>query len=72
MANSIIQFCPNCPVNEFQDVKYGFRMRVMNPTGKLEKSGKARCTVCEAEVDIKNKERLVTKSKTDESSKNKK
>lgn len=72
MANSVIQYCPNCLPNQFQDERYGFRMRVMNPTGKLEKSGKAKCTVCSAEADIKNKEKVITKAKTDESSKSKK
>lgn len=72
MANSVIQFCPNCPPNEFQDTRYGFKMRVMNPTGKLEKSGKARCTCCGVEADIRNKERVVVKTKSNESSKGKK
>lgn len=44
MAESKIKRC-DCK-HEFQDKKYGNGMRVMNPTGKGDKSGDYRCTVC--------------------------
>lgn len=53
--NSIIQYCKNKCENRFQDERYGLGMRVQNPTGKLEKSGKCRCSVCNFEQEIQNR-----------------
>lgn len=46
MASSEIIYCPDCDPHPYQDPKYGFKMRLCNPTGKMEKSGGYRCTVC--------------------------
>lgn len=46
MAISEVMYCSDCKPHDYQDTKYGYHMRVMNPTGKGEKSGNFRCTVC--------------------------
>lgn len=53
MASSEIIYCPDCDPHPYQDPKYGFKMRLCNPTGKMEKSGKMRCTVCHRIHDSK-------------------
>lgn len=60
---SIIQFCSACIPHQFQDERYGFKMRVMNPTGKGEKSGVARCTVCKATHNINSGSVRISKKK---------
>lgn len=63
MAVSVIQYCKDCKEHPYQDAKYGFKMRIMNPTGKMEKSGKARCTVCGAVNDTKGVASIIPRRK---------
>lgn len=63
MANSVIQHCSNCEEHPFQDQRYGKNVRVQNPTGKMEKSGQCRCTVCGNVTSIKDKSVSLPKKK---------
>lgn len=63
MAQSVIQYCPNCKEHPFQDQKYGKSMRVHNPQGKMDKGGQCKCTVCGAVSSIKEKSLVIPKKK---------
>lgn len=55
MANPVIQYCGDCVKHDFQDEKYGYKMRVMNPQGKFDKADTVKCTVCSKIHSIKNR-----------------
>jgi len=56
-----IQYCPNCKEHEYQDKKYGLKMRICNET----KPGKLRCTVCGTILENKAKINPVIITKED-------
>ena len=49
----MILYCSSCKPHEFQDTRYGDKMRVMNPFPKSGGDIEYRCTVCCKERPLK-------------------